>query len=209
MLAAAAGTWRRAPWTWAGRISVAASRAAASHAAWARRLRVLGLPSAGLGEQVDGGGLEDVAIQSGAADLPVEVGGDRGRGEGGSTAVALMREKRARWTERRRLPSRYSSPSEHEGEGAALAAAETQEHADFLQGGSRVVLGVVEDEHEGERVDVGEVFFEHEEVGAALEAGALAELGEQDFEHAGGRERGLGDEQRAGDVWVRGIASRF
>jgi hypothetical protein len=82
-----------------------------------------------------------------------------------------------------------------QGEGAAGAPSQAQEQADFLQGGSGVVLGVVEQEHEGDRIEIGEVLLEGEQVAAALEAGALAQLGQEHFEHAGGREGGLGDEQ--------------
>jgi len=57
-------------------------------------------------------------------------------------------------------------------------------------------LGVVEDEHEGDGFEFGEMFFQEQEVGGALEAGTFAELGEQDFEDSCGREAGLGDEQR-------------
>lgn len=44
--------------------------------------------------------------------------------------------------------------------------------------------------------EFGEVFFQEQEVGGALEAGAFAELGGQDFEDSCGREAGLGDEQQ-------------
>ena len=80
------------------------------------------------------------------------------------------------------------------GKRAAAPDSESQEHAQFLEGGRGVILGVVEDEHESAGFDVGEVFFEGEQVGAAFEPGTFAELGEQDFEDAGGRECRLGDE---------------
>lgn len=57
-------------------------------------------------------------------------------------------------------------------------------------------MGVVEDENKGYWFEFGEVFFQEQEIGGALEAGAFAELGEQDFEDSCGREAGLGDEQR-------------
>ena len=81
---------------------------------------------------------------------------------------------------------------EDESESAAGATAEAQEHADFFQGWVWIVLGVVEDEDEGGGIEFGQVFFEDEEVGAALEARAFAEFGQEDFEDAGGGKRGLG-----------------
>ena len=146
-----------------------------------------GVALAGLGQQIDRGWREDVAIQAGAADMPVEVGGDvlagqRGEHGGGTHAGeegALDREAQT--------AEQVFVAEQDESEGAALATPQAQEHADFLERRAGIILGVVESEHESERIDIGEVFFQDHEVGAAFEAGAFAELGEKDFENAGGR----------------------
>jgi hypothetical protein len=65
-------------------------------------------------------------------------------------------------------------------------------------------LGVVEDEDEGGGIEIGQVFFEDEQVGAALEAWAFAEFGQEDFEDAGGGKRSLGDEQGQKAFWLQG-----
>ena len=51
-------------------------------------------------------------------------------------------------------------------------------------------MGGVEDEDEGDGIEFGQVFFEGEEVGAAFEARAFAEFGQDDFQDAGGGKRG-------------------
>ena len=63
-------------------------------------------------------------------------------------------------------------------------------------------MSVVEDEDEGDGVELGEVFFEDEEVGTALEARAFAEFGQEDFEDTGGGKRGLSDEQGQEAFWL-------
>ena len=92
---------------------------------------------------------------------------------------------------------------EDESESAAGAAAESEQHADFLEGRAWIVLSVVEDEDEGDGVELGEVFFEDEEVGTALEARAFAEFGQEDFEDTGGGKRGLSDEQGQEAFWLQ------
>ena len=64
-------------------------------------------------------------------------------------------------------------------------------------------MSVVEDEDEGDGVELGEVFFEDEEVGTALEARAFAEFGQEDFEDTGGGKRGLSDEQGQEAFWLQ------
>ena len=63
--------------------------------------------------------------------------------------------------------------------------------------------GGLGEEVEGNRVELGEVFFEDEQVGAALEARAFAELGQDDFEDAGDGKRGLSDEQGQEAFWLQ------
>jgi hypothetical protein len=67
-------------------------------------------------------------------------------------------------------------------------------------------VGVVEDENQRERVDVGEVFFQQDEARTAFEAGPFAEFGEQDFQYPAGGEGGLGDEQCA-SAFISGLFS--
>jgi hypothetical protein len=128
--------------------------------------------------------------------MPVEVGGDVLAGQGVELVGGADAAEEGALDGESQAAEQVVVAEQDEGERAAGSASEAQEHAQFLQGGGGVVLRVVEYEHEGHGLDVGEVFFECEQVGAAFEAGAFAELGEKDFEHAGGRERGLGDEQR-------------
>ena len=149
---------------------------------------------AGLGEEIDGGGSEDLAVESGAADVPVNVGGDLLAGQGLELVGGAHPREQGSLDGEAQGAEQVVVAQEDEGERAALASAQAKEHADFLKRRSRVVLRVVEDQEQGERVDVGEMFFQGQEVGAAFEVGALPEFGEQDFQNAGGRERGLGDE---------------
>jgi len=151
---------------------------------------------AGFGQQIDSGGSEDVAVESGAGDVPVEVRGDvfagqRSQGSGGTDATeqgALDAEAQA---------AQQVVVAQHdEGKGTAVSAAQAEEEAKFFEGRAGVVLGVVKDEHEGDGFEVGEVFFQQEQVGGAFEPGAFAEFGQEDFEDAGGGQRGLGDEER-------------
>ena len=151
---------------------------------------------AGLGEEIDGGGGEDLAVESGEGDVPVEVGSDVLAGQGMELVGGADPAEDGALDGEAQAAEQVVVTEQDEGERAAGAASEAQEHAEFLQGCGGVVLRVVEDEHEGHGLDVGEVFFEREQVGAAFEPGTFAEFGQKDFEHAGGRERGLGDEQR-------------
>jgi hypothetical protein len=86
-----------------------------------------GVSLAGFGEQIDGGGSEDVTVGSGAGDVPLEVSGEgfaRQRGQGGGGADAA--EQRALDAETR-AAEQVVVAQEDEGEGAAVAAAEAQE----------------------------------------------------------------------------------
>jgi len=149
----------------------------------------------GFGEEIDRGGSEDIAGEAGATNVPVEIGGNVFARQGmelmdGAYAAedgALDREPQAF--------EQVIVSEQDEGEGAALTAPKAQEHAEFLQSRCGVVLCIVEGEHKGDGLNVGEVFFKREEVAAAFEARAFAELGEQDLKHPGGRKRGLGNEQ--------------
>ena len=155
-----------------------------------------GIAFAGFGEQVGGGRVKDFALESGAGDVPVEVGGDVLAGEfdepcGGADAG----EEGALDGEAQAAEEVVVAEKDH-GHGTAASASGSQKQADFFECGGGVVLGVVEDEHEGDGFEFGEVFFQKQEVAGALEAGAFTEFGEQDFQDSCGREVGVGNEQR-------------
>ena len=92
-------------------------------------------------------------------------------------------------------PQKIFVAEEDESESASGAAAESEQHANSLEGRTWIVLSIVEDQDEGNGVEVGEMFSEDELVGAALEARAFAKFGQDDFEDAGAGKRGLSDEQ--------------
>jgi len=149
-----------------------------------------GVAFAGLREQVDGGRSEDVALQPGASYVPVEVIGDgffwQWPEAGGGGDPAQQRSLDAEFE----AVEKVVVSEQDQAEGASGPASEAEQQAQFLECGSGVVLRVVEDEHEGERFDPGEVLFECEQVGRAFEAAAFAEFGQQRFENAGEKNKG-------------------
>jgi len=155
---------------------------------------------AGFGEQIGGGLGEDVAIQAGAAQMPAQVGSDVLAGQGLELVGGTDAGEQGALDGETQAAQQIVVAQKDEAEGGALARPQPQKHADFLQDESGVVLGVVEDEQQGERVNVGEMFFKDQQIGASLEAGMFSEFGEEDFEHAGGRERGLGNEQTDAEI---------
>ena len=119
-----------------------------------------GIAGACFGKKVECGGSDNVTLESGTTDLPLEVGGDGFAGQRLEVeGCADAREQRALDGKAHAFEQVFIA-AKNEGEGGALLAAEAKEHADFIEGWGGVVLGIIEHEHEGDGVHVGEMFFQ-------------------------------------------------